>query len=389
MSAIDLSAFAFKTAETPLTVHDRCTFTFKRASGIDLPIDVFIPAFPATKEVLEQHGSYPVVFWIHGGGGVQGGRTERYQHLLEGINKVPCVGIFPDYRYVSPSSTNISTPDSRFRSLCPQVRLEAQLEDVADAFKWTIDSLPAELDKTRPSVKLDLNRIVCNGNSMGGTYSLALPLGLLPTLHISDEKAHPYLARFCGTVPIYPVINFDDEFWAKPRKTPFGGELPPGLDELIRPFTDPSGPVIHNTHPEGPATLPVFPRNVFYPWAQSQGCLYTLLFGPDKAEQNKWLKALNLYTHLATHASEIHRVVGSAAAGKDKHLHIFLTHGDSDLAVPVHQSRKFVELARSLDFEVEYEEHQEVDHLFDAKPDLKMDPVYAWVQRVVGLTSAQ
>lgn len=259
------------------------------------------------------------------------------------------------------------------------------LEDVADAFKWTVTSLPGELRQTDPTAPaLELDQIIVQGNSMGGYLSLCLPLGALPALHISDPKSHPFLARIRGTIPLYPVVDYGDPFWSAPRPA-FGGDLPEWVEELMKPYIDPSGPVITNTHPEGPSSLSIFPRNMMYPWTQTKANLRSLLFGPDRSEQEDWLAKLNLYDHLKRHADQIKTIVGSACRHPST-LKIYIVHGDKDAAVPVDQSRNFVKLARNLEFEVTYEEFPGADHMFDAQPDLEMKSIYTWAR---DLTPAQ
>lgn len=122
----DTVAFSFETYANAWTVHDEYTFIYKHASGVDIPVDVFVPTSPEAKAACAQRGgSLPVLFWIHGGGGLQGGRTERYQHLLEAVNKTAFVGVFPDYRCVA----------SRTRLCAGESKQKAKAGDVTDLFR--------------------------------------------------------------------------------------------------------------------------------------------------------------------------------------------------------------------------------------------------------------
>lgn len=88
--------------ETETNARSIHTFIYKHASGLDLPLDVHIPTSESAQAAIQRNGgSVPVVFWLHGGGAVQGGRKETYQHLVNAVNNGPFILVSVDYRYVS------------------------------------------------------------------------------------------------------------------------------------------------------------------------------------------------------------------------------------------------------------------------------------------------
>lgn len=97
------AGFALHVVPNELTAHAEYDFVFKHASGVDINLVVSIPTSKQAQELASKKDGkpvFPVVFFIHGGGAVQGGLGERYQHQLEGMSRVPMVCVAPNYRYV-------------------------------------------------------------------------------------------------------------------------------------------------------------------------------------------------------------------------------------------------------------------------------------------------
>lgn len=99
-----LAEYRLRVEENELTARTEHEFVYKRASGVeDINLVVSVPASPAAHTRAPHRGGrpcFPVVFWVHGGGAVQGGLGERYQHHLEGLSRVPFVCVAPNYRCV-------------------------------------------------------------------------------------------------------------------------------------------------------------------------------------------------------------------------------------------------------------------------------------------------
>lgn len=288
------------------------------------------------------------------------------------------------------------------------MQIGAQLEDVADAFRWTVDELPTELERaveahsqeqggSSGALDLLLDRIVVQGNSQGGFLTLALALGALPTLHITDQAAHTYLARVRGANPIYaPVVPSDTVKTRADAPYPTDVQLfTPAHDALMASFADTQADVCIDTHFERAQSTPGWARNLLYPWlCQTRSNTAAALYGPDETVQAAWLARTNLRTHIQTHAQEIRRVVGSAlaagtgadagdtGAAAEARLHLFLVHGDKDRFVPFSGSRDLVPVLRDAGFRVRFASVPGADHVFDNDPDVHLTDVYNWMRSI-------
>lgn len=255
---------------------------------------------------------------------------------------------------------------------------------MADALKWTIDSLQTELRKKVPDAPEVLtDRILVQGNSEGGFLTLAVTLGACPALHISDPKSHPYLAKIRGANPIYPPVVVGDTIKTE-AAVPYPGKnlFTPAEGAELKTYMDPSGPICIDTHFELPNTTKGWNRNMFYIWLCQNGCnTAELCFGPDPADQAVGFEKTNMQAHFHKYESEIKRVVGSAvpAAGP---VEFFFVHGDNDHLVTFNGSRDFVPVLREAGFNVKFHVSEGADHTFDNKQDVKLLDVYEWMRSI-------
>lgn len=309
------------------------TFVYKKVDDIELRVDVHVPRTASA-------APFPVLFWIHGGGCVQGRRQAVAPHLRRAVDHHNIVVISPDYR------------------LAPQARLPTILGDVGDAYLWAINSLPELLPGA-----LDTTRVAVSGSSVGGYLASWLSLGKTPSVPLGV----PELRRIKGLGLIYPITTFNSTFWSEPRE-PYGGYLSPDISRDARwaTFLDPAAPTVSNTDSQEWEALPVKYReergkggdplrNWFYSYAQQFAPDHGLdrqNFSPEQIAQG----LLDEYDVSRWITSEHERI---RAEGLTTQL--FIVHGDADKAVDVAQGRGLAKVASSLGWTVQYEERTGAD----------------------------
>jgi acetyl esterase/lipase len=102
------------------------------------------------------------------------------------------------------NSAIIVSPDYR---LLPESSVMDILEDVEDNWKWIPQALPTFLEQqTEGTIKADLSRIMCVGDSAGGYLSLQMGLN------------HPSEIRAINAV--YPVVDFKSPHFCNGQERP-------------------------------------------------------------------------------------------------------------------------------------------------------------------------
>ncbi|CEH16079.1 KYNURENINE FORMAMIDASE [Ceraceosorus bombacis] len=231
---------------------------------------------------------------------------------------------------------------------------------------WSRERLPSEVSRLAPHLPAPDPLPALSGSSAGGyiAYLVGLPLNI-PTLPHTESKA---------LVGIYPITDLQADFFAKPVKVPFKGIK---FDEKARnvyaPMQDPNGPIL--TFTEG--TPQTNPRFNFYMWAQVTGLWHELLFDATQRAEGYVQK------------TSIPNVLASLDASSIQQIPpIFSVHGTKDAAVDVTQSTELVRVLKENGVQVEYEERQGVDHLFDQfDPQEEMRQMWAFILKQFGVSA--
>jgi acetyl esterase/lipase len=306
------------------------TYVFKRASDIDIKLDVHVPSSTGSSKKL------PIFYWIHGGGNVQGRRQAVPPHMKAAASRLGFAIVSPDYR------------------LAPQARLPAILEDLADSFRFTIEQLPGRLEKEE-KILLDAENVIVSGSSVGGFDALHVALGMCPTLSLSQSSD---LLRRVKAIPIiYPITTFDAPFF-KDAQEPFMGYLSEKdmEDPAFKTFIDPSAPVVANTDSTESDVSPL--RNKLYMYAQQtapKSGFQQLVFGEELIAQG-WLEKSDCVKFVAKEAEAIKKTVNGG-----KGVEIYIVHGDADKAVAYSQATDFVEAAKANGIDAQLERLDGID----------------------------
>jgi acetyl esterase/lipase len=209
--------------------------------------------------------------------------------------------------------------------------------DAKDCFTWCATELPKKLAAAgnNNGSLLDTTRIAVSGSSAGGY--LALLIGLYATGPVRPKII----------MPIYPITDPLGTFFTTSQAHPAGH-----IDTAaLEPYLDPKAPVQTRTASEGD------PRAKFYFYMMQEAILAKLLGIKDGDDT-------------FSVASQIRKRGG--------YLPTFIVHGDADRFVGVEQSDEVVEALRDIGAVVEYERPPGLDHIFDQKPDVKLNGYYTF-----------
>ncbi len=323
------------------------TFVYKRASGVEIKLDVHLPhPTSSSSSSSTSDSALPLLFWIHGGGNVQGRRQSVPPHMRRAVNRLRFALVSADYR------------------LAPQVRLPDLLDDVADAYRWALSELPAALEGAKAKAKVDTQNVLVAGNSVGGFNALSLSFGLCPSLPTSSAL----LQRIRAVPIIYPITTFDAPFFALPQ-TPFMGALPDAelADPAWRRFVDPAAPVVANTDTkENAGDAEMAKRNKLYMYAQQTAPVsgfQQLVFGAELIEQGA-LQSSDTVRFLAARGAELNASRGRGVGGEGKGAGfrgIYVVHGTKDMAVEYKQATDLVDAGKKSGVQVQLETLEGID----------------------------
>ncbi|KAF2648428.1 alpha/beta-hydrolase [Lophiostoma macrostomum CBS 122681] len=189
---------AFRTtAATRFETFDLHRTSYKRIGDHEIEVNILVP-----KEISP--GKHPLIVKWHGGGLTTG--TAAYPDwfaswLVPFLHRNHAIAVLPNYR------------------LAPEHTGDDILEDLDDFWAWFRSSLPAYVASKKPSVELDISRVLVHGDSAGGWCALQSVLG------------QPQ-STFRACLVQYPVVN---DFPMAPDDKPCGETIPPKevLDEFV------------------------------------------------------------------------------------------------------------------------------------------------------------
>ena len=199
------------------------TFIYRCAAGCDIKLDLYRPtvARPA-----------PIIFWIHGGALIGGGRRSLQPVLRDLLHARGYAQVSIDYR------------------LAPETKLPAILDDVLEAHRWVRERLPLECS-------VDANRIGVVGGSAGGY--LTLMTGCL------------FVPRARALVSLYGYGDIVGPWYSAPD--PFYTSLAAVTEEEARSVV--GAQPLSETPPHGPD------RFRFYLWCRQNGRWPEEVMGAD------------------------------------------------------------------------------------------------------------
>ena len=173
------------------------TVIYKTVEKLEIPLDVHLP-----KDA--KHA--PVLLWWHGGGLLQGKRTNISPHHIRGINKHGYAFVSADYR------------------LAPQVGIADIYEDVRDCIAF----IRTELSKHVGEDAINASRLAVSGSSAGGYLAFLAGLYVEPKPNV--------------ILPIYPITDPFGLFFTTPQPPPLDGERTE--KSTVKAFLDPHGEVV-------------------------------------------------------------------------------------------------------------------------------------------------
>ena len=284
----------------PFNIHE---ITYKTVFNTPIDATILIP-----KSI--KPGKYPVLVRWHGGYLVSGARMFLpffQQWVFDFALSHSAIIVVPDYRLM-PESSGLDI-----------------LEDVADFWSWTCNSLPEELKKISSDISIDLKRIAVVGESAGGYLSVQSAL-LHPEVGIKAVMAQ------------YPILDVASDFFKKAYKKPISG-LPQQPQDLVENHiaSMKTGSVVVADPSDPPSRL---------------GLAFAIV------QQGRYLELLG-------EGPEV-RPLENLKAFKGELPFLFICHGNQDSAVPVEGTRMFEKLLREMrpDAKVKFA-YEDGEHGFD------------------------
>lgn len=90
-------------------------------------------------------------------------------------------------------------------------------------------------------------------------------------------------------------------------------------------------------------------------------------------DRSEWFDKTDIPAWVKKHAADIKEILPQ--------LVIYVTHGGSDLAVPVAQAHTFVEASRAAQIETVYDEVPAADHVFDGEDDAELLGLWRFIEQ--------
>ncbi len=281
------------------------TYIYKIVKGCEIQADVY----RMPDDVIQ-----PVILWLHGGALIFGDRGTISAEQLERYVKAGYTIVAADYR------------------LAPEVKIDAILEDVLDAYQW-ISIRGSDL------FQIDPGRIAVIGHSAGGY--LALMAGLRARPRPKAIVALYGYGDICG-----PWYSRPDRFYNQQAVVP--------KNEAYRGV---AGSILTGTPFEGQQFEE---RSRFYIYCRQQGLWPKEVAGHDPDEDPKWFRPF----------CPVHNI-------SPEYPPTLLIHGDQDEDVPFAQSELMVERLALCGVKHEFIRMRNYPHAFDNKGGGMKDPAIA------------
>ena len=290
------------------TINPAKTITYKTVDKLEIPLDVYLP---------DNANKAPILLWFHGGGLLQGHRSQLASHMRRGVQKYGFACISADYR------------------LAPQVGVKHILEDVKDCIAFIRKELPSHVHEGA----VDVSRLAVSGSSAGGY------LALLAGLYV-DPKPNVIL-------PIYPITDPLGSFFTNSQPPPMGRHVPP-REELSK-YLDPKAEIVANCEPNPEVNT----RMYMYGRMLRDANLAELLGVANAKEAAPFRISRCVYEH------------GLPPA--------YFLMGDSDSAVGVEQADEVVGAMLGCGIEVQYERLHGKDHFLDTGAEYENEAMYSFM----------
>jgi len=294
---------------------------------LDLFIDVYIP------QTANKQSPAPILIWWHGGGLLQGTRKAIVPHMV-----------------AAPANHNICVVSADYR-LAPQTRFPGILSDC----KAVIEYLHSPEFASATGGCVDPSKLVLSGSSAGGWLALLSGTGIGFEACGLEPPAPPI--NVAGIAAIYPITGLLDPFWTT-KQQPLS-YMDRTIDRSeVEPFIDPDDEKTAFSSLESK-------RNIFYHYMVQEGILANLLLGetgipPEAFDVTKQLKS-----------------------GRFRPPPIYLVHGDQDDKVPPSQARDVIAALEGPGVNVQYDELEGLNHLFDKEPHFRMEAMYGFIKSVL------
>ncbi|KAK5173929.1 uncharacterized protein LTR77_002610 [Saxophila tyrrhenica] len=287
------------------------TLTYKTVGSLDILLDIYL-APKVTKA--------PILLWLHGGGLLQGHRSQLPPYLRRGVQQQGYTCVSADYR------------------LAPQTTLPDIFRDVKDCISFIRSSLPARLAEAGLKNVVDVSRLAVSGSSAGGYLALLAGLYIQP-------KPQVVVATYPMTDPLGPAF-------AMPQPPPTGYSVPSA--KAMAPYLDRSAEVVANCEPPDPRMdLPLY--------MLSTGRAPELLGVQDPEVAKPWRVSRKIHEHRLPPT--------------------YVLHADTDSAVGVEQADEVVGAAVGCGLEVVYERVHGKEHLFDMAPEYENEDMMGFVMK--------
>ena len=269
------------------------TFVYKVAGDCGICADVYQPSDDTIR---------PAILWLHGGALIFGDRTSISPDQLERYLQAGFTVISADYR------------------LAPEVKLEAIIEDLRDAYAWVRLEGPGLF-------RIDPERIAVLGHSAGGYLTLMAGFCVRP--------------RPRALVPFYGYGDIAGPWYSRPDPHYCQEPLVP-REEATRAVGDRVLTGVSFDEPDGQA------RGRFYLYCRQQGVWPLEVSGHDPADEPEWFDAFCPVRNVTA-----------------EYPPTLLIHGDQDTDVPFDQSVSMAAELGNQDVEHEFLALQGSGHGFD------------------------